>query len=895
MNRDGRSDAELLSAYVEHSDASAFEGLYRKYVALVHSVCLRYLRVPQDAEDATAACFIVLSRKAVTIKDRSKIMTWLYSCAVATARNAKRILVRRAEREKAAYDAGVLAREGANSNWDAVLPLIESEIARLPGDLRETVILHFYQGLSRPELAERMSCSEGTVANRLFRAMQKLRQKLGACGQQINEDAIVSGMTGTALLVPVPESLMTKLSGMTNGCLDVGPSVEYADATIRDMFWGKLKAYGSIAAGVLFVGGAVAVGFAQTAGDEARETKPERNVAAAVSVPVSEAKPAPVNLHKGMQEREEIFDFAQRPTTTKEGDKVVIAFASKGKCDATVAIVGPEGRIVRHLASGVLGGNAPYPFQQNSLSQKLEWDGRTDNFQPAPTGCSVRVSLGLKAAYECDIAWDPRKDTYLEKDGKYFRTLYPPPADTPEDKLKECGLRPTTTIWGDRTFIGNKYGPFAEPTGDAKTPPLQKCVSVLSPVLGDKAPPRKLEFPPAQLPLNKSKDGWYDRNPRLAVDPATEELYVRGPGDNTIFRFNGKTGKFDESWFPKGEFNQVSEIDVGTDGLIYVRSSLHAYGRWLFRMDRTGKPVDFPKGEIIPSGDRQVPMALAKQQIKGMYTGVRGHSNIHQKGFDVTADGRIVTIIGEVDAKWAAAQGVGKDMAVKFDEIPGYYVAVWDNDGRLITANAVPGMNLGHGVRMDREGNIYLCQAYYLPASQKGLDGIPDDMSKLLSKEWGLWGGPGTLMKFRGMGDKSPVGQIYSGKDLSSAPADAFKLRDYRQDKTIAAASGALWAYGGIVNQGRSCSCNHGRYDMDNFARSWIPANQVASVMVLDSNGNRIARIGRYGNVDDEGIRFAWVRAVAVSDSALYAMDWDNRRVLKATLSYSREETAPVP
>ena len=117
-------------------------------------------------------------------------------------------------------------------------------------------------------------------------------------------------------------------------------------------------------------------------------------------------------------------------------------------------------------------------------------------------------------------------------------------------------------------------------------------------------------------------------------------------------------------------------------------------------------------------------------------------------------------------------------------------------------------------------------------------------------------------------------------------------------------ASGALWAYGGVTGQSEGCSCHHQRFDMDPWARVWIPAGHLFSVLVLDSNGNRIARLGRYGNVDDteadvkaekDGLRFAWMRAVAASDTALYVADSGNRRILKAALSYAAEETAALP
>jgi hypothetical protein len=58
-----------------------------------------------------------------------------------------------------------------------------------------------------------------------------------------------------------------------------------------------------------------------------------------------------------------------------------------------VAIVDKDGKVIRHLASGVLGKNAPWPFRQDSLSQSLEWDGNDDFGKPAPSGSKAKVQL----------------------------------------------------------------------------------------------------------------------------------------------------------------------------------------------------------------------------------------------------------------------------------------------------------------------------------------------------------------------------------------------------------------------------------------------------------------------------------------------------------------------
>jgi hypothetical protein len=112
------------------------------------------------------------------------------------------------------------------------------------------------------------------------------------------------------------------------------------------------------------------------------------------------------------------YEFAVKPTIVREGqDKVVIRFKTKAFCDVTVAIedhakqINGHPVIIRHLASGVLGANAPRPFQKNSLEQTLIWDGKNDQgrYVDAKKNCVVRVSLGLKPRFEKTLYWSPHK------------------------------------------------------------------------------------------------------------------------------------------------------------------------------------------------------------------------------------------------------------------------------------------------------------------------------------------------------------------------------------------------------------------------------------------------------------------------------------------------------
>src|SRR5881398_2493477 len=89
--------------------------------------------------------------------------------------------------------------------------------------------------------------------------------------------------------------------------------------------------------------------------------------------------------------------FTKGPTAIKAGDRVKIDFAVDRNIDMAVYVEDADGKIVRHLAAGVLGKNPPEPLKANALAQSLEWDGKDDHGKPAAGGpFKVRVRLGMK-------------------------------------------------------------------------------------------------------------------------------------------------------------------------------------------------------------------------------------------------------------------------------------------------------------------------------------------------------------------------------------------------------------------------------------------------------------------------------------------------------------------
>src|ERR1700674_5475375 len=75
---DGAMDGNLLDLYVRQKDEAAFESLVRRHGRMVLGVCRRVLGNSHDAEDAFQATFLVLVRKAASIRPSGMVGNWLY-------------------------------------------------------------------------------------------------------------------------------------------------------------------------------------------------------------------------------------------------------------------------------------------------------------------------------------------------------------------------------------------------------------------------------------------------------------------------------------------------------------------------------------------------------------------------------------------------------------------------------------------------------------------------------------------------------------------------------------------------------------------------------------------------------------------------------------------------
>src|SRR5262249_26381574 len=142
-------------------------------------VCRRILGNHADAADAFQATFLVLARKAASVRPRDRVGCWLHGVAWRAARKARAALRRRAKEKPLPV---MLPAPAASDAWADVLPLLGGDWGRLPEIYRGAVGLGELEGRPRKEAARLLGVPEGTLSSRLAAARKMLARRLNRRG-----------------------------------------------------------------------------------------------------------------------------------------------------------------------------------------------------------------------------------------------------------------------------------------------------------------------------------------------------------------------------------------------------------------------------------------------------------------------------------------------------------------------------------------------------------------------------------------------------------------------------------------------------------------------------------------------------------------------------------------
>jgi len=205
------TDEQLLDWFLNRDEGSAeaaFRAIVLRHGPMVLGVCRHILNQLQDAEDAFQATFLVLARKAGSIRDRRVLARWLYEVAYRIAMRARTNGVRRRTHERQGGEMAATVTSD-NHGWVELRPVLHEEVNRLPERYRLPVILCYLEGKTNEEVAQQLNWPVGTVKGRLSRARDLLRSRLTRRGLALSAAFLVTALAnGTVIADVVPPRLV---------------------------------------------------------------------------------------------------------------------------------------------------------------------------------------------------------------------------------------------------------------------------------------------------------------------------------------------------------------------------------------------------------------------------------------------------------------------------------------------------------------------------------------------------------------------------------------------------------------------------------------------------------------------------------------------------------------
>ena len=183
-----RTEALLVADLLE-GDTTALASIVEKYGKLVYRLAIQITKNHEDANDVMQETFLKVYESIDSFRKESAFETWLYRIIVNQALN----LVKRRERRRETSlsdESEIVHRFNLHGNNDyresphadvekkELQRWVTQAVDSLPTKHRTVVILHEFEGLTHPQIATILGCSEGTVRSRLHYARRKLRDLL---------------------------------------------------------------------------------------------------------------------------------------------------------------------------------------------------------------------------------------------------------------------------------------------------------------------------------------------------------------------------------------------------------------------------------------------------------------------------------------------------------------------------------------------------------------------------------------------------------------------------------------------------------------------------------------------------------------------------------------------
>jgi RNA polymerase sigma factor (sigma-70 family) len=252
---EGWTDHQLVERFVRERDEAAFAALVRRHGGMILGVCRRILRHEQDAEDAFQAAFLILARKARTIRRSEAVGGWLYRVAYHVAVRARAAALKRDRRTGPGLEI-VPQRESADVTWREIRTVVDEELGSLPASYRSALVLFYLEGRTQEEAARQLGWSKGTLRRRLDKGRELLRLRLIRRGLA-PAAALTASLLADGAAAAVPSVLAHTIGRQISRPATISPGVALlAEGGIKSLARGKLKLELAILLAICIAGGA---------------------------------------------------------------------------------------------------------------------------------------------------------------------------------------------------------------------------------------------------------------------------------------------------------------------------------------------------------------------------------------------------------------------------------------------------------------------------------------------------------------------------------------------------------------------------------------------------------------------------------------------------------------
>jgi len=188
------ADIQIDKAIIKRAargDARAHEILYRAFATPVYSLCLRFTRVPANAEDLVQETFIEIMRSIGNFRGEAAVGSWIRRIAVTKSLMFLRSAwTARSQTLAEGFDdmtAGDNLSHGISRHPDDAMDL-DAALANLPDVSRTVVWLHDVEGYTHKEIAAFMGKTESFSKSQLSRAYQRLKPMLAVTQESLGAD-----------------------------------------------------------------------------------------------------------------------------------------------------------------------------------------------------------------------------------------------------------------------------------------------------------------------------------------------------------------------------------------------------------------------------------------------------------------------------------------------------------------------------------------------------------------------------------------------------------------------------------------------------------------------------------------------------------------------------------